>query len=104
MMIRFSGRFSKTHQIKNNPIGEGYKFFALTNSQGFVANFTPDGRTSSKSGRQESSVNTSDGKFEQMISFFTSVIDDFCEAQNKRQDRTAKRARENERQADVEMD
>eukprot|EP00957_Ditylum_brightwellii_P157124 11958615-Ditylum_brightwellii.AAC.1 len=30
MMIRFSGRSSETHWIKNKPIGEGYTFFALT--------------------------------------------------------------------------
>eukprot|EP00957_Ditylum_brightwellii_P195745 14913581-Ditylum_brightwellii.AAC.1 len=85
MMIRFSGRSSKTHQIKNKPIGEGHKLFALTTSQGFVANFTPDGRKASKSGRQESSVNSSDGKIEPMIL-------------------TATRARDNKREADVEMD
>eukprot|EP00957_Ditylum_brightwellii_P182829 13926703-Ditylum_brightwellii.AAC.1 len=33
MMIRFSGRSCETHQIRNKPLGEGYKFFALTTSQ-----------------------------------------------------------------------
>eukprot|EP00957_Ditylum_brightwellii_P016009 1206295-Ditylum_brightwellii.AAC.1 len=34
----------ETHRMKNKPIGEGYKFFALTTTNGFIANFTPDGR------------------------------------------------------------
>ena len=44
MMIRFSGRSIQTHRIKNKPIGEGYKFFVLATNQGYVVNFTPDGR------------------------------------------------------------
>eukprot|EP00957_Ditylum_brightwellii_P000678 53432-Ditylum_brightwellii.AAC.1 len=80
MMIRFSGRSSKTHRIKNKPIGEGFKFFALTTSQGFVANYTSDGRTAFKS-----------------VSLMTFV-------KHKTRDKTATRARENERQADVDMD
>eukprot|EP00957_Ditylum_brightwellii_P022115 1668463-Ditylum_brightwellii.AAC.1 len=67
IMIRFSGRSLETHQIKNKPIEEGYNFVALTTSQGFVANFTLNRRTASKSGRQESSVNSSDGEIEPMI-------------------------------------
>eukprot|EP00957_Ditylum_brightwellii_P140496 10704061-Ditylum_brightwellii.AAC.1 len=62
MMIHFSGRSSEIHHIKNKPIKESYKFFALTTSQGFVANFTPDGKSASKSGRQEYSVNKETGK------------------------------------------
>eukprot|EP00957_Ditylum_brightwellii_P198652 15140694-Ditylum_brightwellii.AAC.1 len=104
MIIRFSGRSSETHQIKNKPIGEGFKFFTLTTLQGFVANFTPDGRTASKSDRQESSINRSDGNNEPMILFVTSVIDKMCETQKERLDRTGTRATDNERQADVEMD
>eukprot|EP00957_Ditylum_brightwellii_P069769 5297970-Ditylum_brightwellii.AAC.1 len=104
MLIRFSARSSDTHQIKNKPIGEGYTFFALTTSQGFVANLTPNGRTASKSGRQESSVKRSDRKIEPMILFVTGVIDKFCETQKERLDRTATRATDNERQADIEMD
>ena len=48
MMIRFEGRSKETHRIKNKPIGEGYKFFVLATSSGFVVNFTPDGRTAAK--------------------------------------------------------
>eukprot|EP00957_Ditylum_brightwellii_P073648 5596108-Ditylum_brightwellii.AAC.1 len=104
MMIRFSRRSLETHQIKNKPIGGGCKFCALTTLQGFVANFTSDGRTASKSGRQESSANNSDGEIEPMILFVTSVIDNFREKQKQRLDKTATRVRENEREADVKMD
>eukprot|EP00957_Ditylum_brightwellii_P085575 6509184-Ditylum_brightwellii.AAC.1 len=102
-MSRFGGRSFETHQIKNKHIGEGYKFFLCTTLQGLVANFTPDERTASKSGRQESSVNSSDGKIEPMILFITSVIDNFCEKQNKKLDRTATRATDKKREAGVEM-
>eukprot|EP00957_Ditylum_brightwellii_P211281 15365994-Ditylum_brightwellii.AAC.1 len=104
MMIRFSGRSSETHQIKNKPIGEDYKFFALTTSQGFFASFTPDGRTTSESGRSESSENRIDGKIEPMILFVTSVIGTFCETQKERLNRTSTRATDNERQADFDID
>eukprot|EP00957_Ditylum_brightwellii_P175453 13357293-Ditylum_brightwellii.AAC.1 len=56
MMIQFSGRSNETHLIKNKPIQEGYKFFALTTTEGFLVNFTPDGRLAAKSGRQEYEV------------------------------------------------
>eukprot|EP00957_Ditylum_brightwellii_P154626 11768405-Ditylum_brightwellii.AAC.1 len=57
MMIQFSGRSNETHRMKNKPIWEGYKFFALTPTEGFLINFTPDRRSAAKSGRQEYEVN-----------------------------------------------
>ena len=53
MMIRFVGRCRETHNIKNKPIGEGFKFFVLATMMGFVVNFTPDGRIAEKKGEQE---------------------------------------------------
>ena len=49
MMIRFMGRSRETHRMKNNPIKEGFKFFVLAITTGFVLNFIPDGRTAAKS-------------------------------------------------------
>ena len=42
MMIRFMGRSHQTHCIKNKPIREGFKFFVLATTNGYVVNFTPD--------------------------------------------------------------
>lgn len=45
MMKRFKGRSGQTLRIKNKPIKEGYKFFAICDSlTGFVFNLIPDGR------------------------------------------------------------
>ena len=43
MMIRFMGRSKETHRMKNKPIKEGFKFFVLAITTGFVVNFSPDG-------------------------------------------------------------
>eukprot|EP00957_Ditylum_brightwellii_P199213 15186483-Ditylum_brightwellii.AAC.1 len=51
-----SGRSNETHCIKNRPIQDDYKFFALTTTEGFLVNFTPDERSAAKSGRQEYEV------------------------------------------------
>ena len=48
MMIRFTGRSLETHRIKNKPIKEGFKFFVLATIEGFIVNFTPDGRSAEK--------------------------------------------------------
>ena len=53
MMIRFFGRSSETHRMKNKPIKEGYKFFVLATKEGYIVNFTPDGRRAAKTGEQE---------------------------------------------------
>ena len=63
--------------MKNKPIREGYKFFALTTTEGFLVNFTPDERSAAKSGRQEYEVDKAQGKIEAMFIFVTSVIDAF---------------------------
>eukprot|EP00957_Ditylum_brightwellii_P146176 11130132-Ditylum_brightwellii.AAC.1 len=57
MMIRFSSRSNETHHMKNKYIQEGYKFFALITTEGFLVNFNPNGRSATKSGRQEYEVN-----------------------------------------------
>eukprot|EP00957_Ditylum_brightwellii_P113415 8647130-Ditylum_brightwellii.AAC.1 len=43
---------AETHCMKTRPICEGYRFFALTSTNWFVANFTLDGRTAAKIGCQ----------------------------------------------------
>ena len=53
MIIRFGGRSNETHRMKNKPIGEGYKVFVLSTSNGFIVNFTPDGRTAARKDEQE---------------------------------------------------
>lgn len=45
MMKLFKGRSGQTHRMKNKPIKEGYKFFAICDSQtGYVFEFLPNGR------------------------------------------------------------
>jgi Transposase IS4 len=45
MMKRFKGRSRQTHKMKNKPVSEGFKFFAICDSiTGFVYSFFPDGR------------------------------------------------------------
>ena len=85
MIIRFGGRSNETQGIKNNPIGEGYKFFVLSTVNGFVVNFTPDGRSAAKNDGQEYSVsNKLNGKTETMILHLLSIIDKFKKKQMKR--------------------
>ena len=76
MMIRFSGRSFETHRIKNKPIGEGYKLFALSTSSGYVVNLTPDGRVAAKTdGRQDYSIEKSEfGKIGTMIMYLIESI------------------------------
>ena len=46
-MVRFRGRSIETYRMKNKPIGEGYKFFVLSDAAtGFVIWFCPDARVS----------------------------------------------------------
>eukprot|EP00957_Ditylum_brightwellii_P016039 1208452-Ditylum_brightwellii.AAC.1 len=61
----------ETHHVKNKPIGEGYKFFALATTNGFIAKSTPDGRTASKTGCQECVGSSTDGKIDTMAQFVT---------------------------------
>ena len=81
MMIRFFGRSKETHRMKNKPIKEGYKFFVLTTKEGFILNFTPDGRTAAKVGEQEYNDHKGIGKVESMISFLIEIIDKLKERQ-----------------------
>ena len=48
MMIRFYGRSSETHKIKNKPISLGYKFFVIATIIRFIINFTPNGHCAEK--------------------------------------------------------
>ena len=84
MMIRFQGRSVQTHGIKNKPIGEGFKWFVLTTFNGFVVNFTPDGRTAEKENSQEYEKCSEQGKIESMIMYVTNIIKIFCDRQNRR--------------------
>lgn len=85
MMIRFMGRSAETHRMKNKPISEGFKFFVLATKEGFIVNFTPDGRTAEKNNKQEYDThNSSSGKIEKMILFVMKIIDKFKERQQER--------------------
>ena len=45
MMKGFKGRSPQTHRMKNKPIKEGFKFFAICDAEtGYVYDFIPDGR------------------------------------------------------------
>eukprot|EP00957_Ditylum_brightwellii_P045962 3486569-Ditylum_brightwellii.AAC.1 len=77
MMIQFSGRSNETHCIKNKPIWGGYMFFALTTTEGFLVNFTPDGRSAAKSGRHEYEVDKTQGQSERETD---TDIEKFCVA------------------------
>ena len=72
-MIQFCGQSAETHQIKNKPIGEGYTCFSLTTYDGFVVNFTPNGRSDSKTNRQKYESNKGLGKIESLIQFVAKV-------------------------------
>ena len=84
MMIRFFGRSYETHRMKNKPIKEGYKFFVLTTKDGFIVNFTPDGRRAAKAGEQEYVEDKSLGKIESMILFMLQIIPQLKEKQLSR--------------------
>ena len=77
MIILFMGKSLETYRLKNKPIKEGYKFFVLASSFGYILNFTPDGRTAAKNQTQEYEEDTAQGKIESMIMFVTDIIDDF---------------------------
>lgn len=81
MMIRFFGRSSETHRMKNKPIKEGYKFFVLTTKEGFILNFTPDGRKAARVGEQEYEEDKKMGKVESMILFMLKIIEELKQKQ-----------------------
>ena len=84
MMIRFMGRSAETHRMKNKPISEGFKFFVLATSNGFIVNFTPDGRSAAKNNTLEYAEDKSVGKIESMTMFVVSIIERLKEKQQKR--------------------
>ena len=84
MMIRFMGRSNQTHRIKNKPISEGYKFFVLATSNGFIVNFTPDGRSAAKNDGQEYNEDKDGGKIQSMIKHVVSIIDRLKDKQKRR--------------------
>eukprot|EP00957_Ditylum_brightwellii_P051268 3887463-Ditylum_brightwellii.AAC.1 len=53
MRMQFAGRSLETHHMKNKPISEGCKFICLATKEGYIINFTPDGRTVEKLQQQE---------------------------------------------------
>jgi Transposase IS4 len=57
MMKKYKGRSNQTHKMKNKPIKEGYKFFAICCSQtGFVFDFFVDGRQDDRANIVENTV------------------------------------------------
>ena len=84
MMIRFFGRSLETHRMKNKPIKEGYKFFVLATKEGYILNFTPDGRKAARVGEQEYENDRNFGKVESMILFLINIIDSLKKRQLER--------------------
>ena len=72
MMIKYSGRSKETICIKNKPIKVGFKLFVLATYQGYVVNFTPEGRFASNVDSNE--YNITGGKIDSMITFITQII------------------------------
>jgi hypothetical protein len=62
--------------MKNKPISEGYKLFALTDKQGYVLNFTPDGRISTKTNGQQEYLVDGTSKIKSMIEFLVTTAHD----------------------------
>ncbi len=83
MMARFMGRSIETYRMKNKPISEGFKFFVLTTSSGYVINFTPDGRTAAVKNEQEYDQ-TKGGKVVCLISDILVMIKHIQEEQDAR--------------------
>ena len=81
MMIRFRGRSSQTHRMKNKPIKEGYKFFVLSTVKGFIVNFTPDGTST---GQNEYVLDKSVGKIQSMMEHLIQTIFELKEKQHIR--------------------
>ena len=84
MIIRFMGRSLEIHRLKNKPISEGYNFFVLATSEGFIVNFTPDGRTAAKTGELEYDTDKGMGKIESMIMYVLRKIEILKQKQQKR--------------------
>ena len=84
-MIRFMGRSLETHRMKNKPIKEGFKFFVLATIQGFVVNFSPDGRTAAKSDKVDYDINNVEfGKIGSMIMYLVDSVTKLLEKQSRR--------------------
>ena len=62
----------------------GIQVFTLATTDGYVINFTPDGRTAAKSQQQEYETCSSMGKIESMILHVISIVDTLCDKQNAR--------------------
>lgn len=92
MMIRFMGKSLETHRIKNKPIKEGYKFFVLSTINGFIVNFTPDGRMAAKQKQQEYKTEKS-GKIESMILHVIGIIQKLKDKQKERINKYQRRLR-----------
>ena len=95
MMIRFFGRSLETQRMKNKPIREGCKLFVLATKNGYVVNFTPEGRSAPVRGEQEYENDKSKGKIESMIMYVLSVISDLKDVQQNRMKDNRRRTRNN---------
>jgi len=93
MMIRFRGKSNETHRIKNKPIAEGYKFFVLATREGYIVNFTPDGRSAAKDvDRMDyDSTNKHLGKIGSLVLYLCDAIILLKEQQMKRIENTLNR-------------
>ena len=93
MMIRFRVKSNETHRIKNKPIAEGYKFFVLATREGYIVNFTPDGRSAAKDvDRMDyDSTNKHLGKIGSLVLYLCDAIILLKEQQMKRIENTLNR-------------
>ncbi len=103
MIVCFWGQSNGTHRIKNKPIGEGYKFFTLSTTNGFIVNFTLDGRVAAKKNELEYSTDRSVGKIESMLLHVFEVIDRLKEKQKDRIERTGHVTRNNEKEMETKQ-
>ena len=82
MMIKYYGRSKETIYIKNKSIKEGFKLFVLARCNGYVVNFTPEGRFASNIDSNEYTI--TGGKIESMITFLSSVVTSLKNKQDQR--------------------
>jgi len=93
MMIRFRVKSNETHRIKNKPIAEGYKFFVLATREGYIVNFTPDGRLAANDvyRMDYDSTNKNLGKIGSLVLYLCDAIILLKEQQMKRIENTLNR-------------
>ena len=67
--------------MKNKHIKEGYNFLVLATKEGYVLNFTPDGRTDERKEEQEYDEDKKTDKVGTMVLFLVKIIDELKQKQ-----------------------